>query len=145
MTIKIQATYSPAWQRAAARAAVNAKAGRRAERIGERVYRIVSSQSGDQAYTCHVTSIVHLQAECTCPAGVSGLVCWHKAAAITAAIARCRAAAPHPEPTYGPAKQTAADIERKMDRFARTWPQGVRGSGKTAPQRFDTGAAGRQR
>ena len=93
MSIKIQATYSPAWQRAVARADVNAKAGRRAQRIGERTYRVASSQR-EQSYTCYVTSIVNLQAECTCPAGLAGIPCWHKAAAIGAAIARCRAAAP---------------------------------------------------
>ena len=94
MSIKIQAIYSPAWQRAVARAAINAKAGRVARRIGERTYRVTSSQSGDQSYTCYVGSIVNLDVQCTCPAGVSGLVCWHKAAALSAAIARCKAAAP---------------------------------------------------
>ena len=104
MTIKIQATYSAAWQRAAARAAINARAGHRAERIAPHTYRVPSSQAG-QAYTCHVTSIVRLQAECTCPAGVSGLVCWHKAASLGAAIAHCRqcelATAPQAAPAAG--------------------------------------------
>jgi uncharacterized Zn finger protein len=120
MSIKIAAPITAQWQRANARALVNAKAGRRAERIAERTYRVVSSQSGDQSYTVYVESIVNLQARCSCPAGVAGLVCWHKSAAIASAVQRCAAkVAPEPEPTYGPARMTAAEIDRKMDRFAR--------------------------
>jgi uncharacterized Zn finger protein len=98
-SIKITAPITPAWSRANARALVNARAGRRAERIAERTYRVVSSQSGDQSYTVYVKSAVGLDAVCSCPAGVSGLVCWHKAAAIAAALTRCaqaQKAAPAP-------------------------------------------------
>jgi uncharacterized Zn finger protein len=110
MTIKIAATYTPAWQRAVARADVNAKAGRVARRIGERTYRVMSSQSGDQSYTCYVGSIVNLDVQCTCPAGVSGLVCWHKAASLSAAIARCKAVAAAPARVY---------VDAEAERLAR--------------------------
>jgi hypothetical protein len=119
-SIRIQATYSPAWQRAAARAAVNAKAGRRAERVAPHTYRVASSQR-EQSYTCHVTSIVHLQAECTCPAGVAGLVCWHMAASVTAAIAHCRAAAPVAAPVAAPDPAEIARKARLMDQFKRAY------------------------
>jgi uncharacterized Zn finger protein len=114
-SIKITAPITPAWSRANARALVNARAGRRAERIAERTYRVVSSQSGDQSYTVYVKSAVGLDAVCSCPAGVSGLICWHKAAAIAAALTRCAqaqkaAAAPAP---------SGAEIDAKMARFAR--------------------------
>jgi hypothetical protein len=120
-SIKITAPITAQWARANARALVNAKAGRRAVRIAPRTYRVVSSQSGDQSYTVYVESIVRLQARCSCPAGVAGLVCWHASAAVAAAISHCaeaQQAAPAPVAAPAPAapRVTPAEFAARFSR-----------------------------
>lgn len=102
-SLKITAPLTREWAAANARAIANAKAGRRAERIAEKTYAVTSSKT-NTTYTVGIDSIVKLQATCTCPHGsrtdAKG-ICWHKSAAIAAAITRC------------------AENERKMARFGR--------------------------
>lgn len=120
--VKITHPLTADWQRANARAVANAAKGLRAERIGCRTYRVASAHSGD-AYTVEIESIIRLEARCTCPHGnradAKG-VCWHKSAAIAAAVARIAAAEREQAPTTPSAEQARAmEVERYMARFAR--------------------------
>jgi hypothetical protein len=120
--IKLQVPVTPAWERALARAAADRLAGRVPERIGCRTWKVASG-SGNPDHIVTIQSVVNLQATCDCIAAQRGLVCRHAAAALDAAITRIAhsddAPVATPEPTYGPARQTAAEIDAKMQRFAR--------------------------
>ena len=109
--VKIAATITPSWQRAAERAYQDRKAGRAAERIGCKTYRVASA-SGGQSHIVTVQSVVNLLATCDCTAGQRGLACRHAAAALCEA-ARYIAAQEHGRPARTYADATAEKIARQ--------------------------------
>jgi len=130
MKVKITATVTPAWQRAAARAAEDRAAGRLAERVGCRTYRMPSA-SGSAAHTIVIQSVTHLLATCDCLAGQRGLACRHAAAALCEATRRIATApevtapASEPEPSASVVVSTAATrrrtyVDEEAQRIART-------------------------
>jgi|GEM_PF-6573396 hypothetical protein len=124
MKVKIETPITANWLRAVERAAADRKAGRMPTRIGCKTYRVPSSTTA-AAHIVTITSLVKLLATCDCTAGQRGLACRHAAAALCEAaryIAQQQPVAAAPvaaERTYGPNHMTAAEVDRKMARFAR--------------------------
>lgn len=111
---------TPEWERAAARAAEHYAAGSRAVALDDRHYAIRSSRD-DATYTVRVESVSRLEAQCDCPAGSHGRVCYHMALAIESAAERIRlftADRPAPQPAPVAARPTAAEAEAFMRRMA---------------------------
>lgn len=82
---RARAATRPAWLRAIDRAALMAPAST-LERLGAGRWRIVSARSG----AAYITS----RESCTCPAGLEGRPCWHRAAAALADLDAARARIP---------------------------------------------------
>lgn len=110
---------TPQWIRANERAVQHAAKGLRAACVDCRHY-TVPSASSSTVYHQTVNSISALDVECDCPAGRAGkTVCWHKSAAMSAAIKAVRAAEREREQQPSAEAARTAEVNAFMARFAK--------------------------